>query len=192
MQEERLKQDILDEAERYHGKFLLHDESPDGTMMIQQWEPVTPSSVLTLRDVYDLMIHEGYNVDYQRLPITDEQAPEEQDFTVLLRRMQATHPSQHVIFNCQMGRGRTTTGMIVGVMWRSFLRSVDGIPLERPKLASDQPNSEVDLIRGEFQVIMRLIRVLEGGLERKAHADACIDLCGDMQNLREAIKVCMM
>ena len=45
------------------------------------------------------------------------------------------------------------------------------------------------LLKGEFQVVMRLVRVLENGNECKDHTDACLDLCGTMQNLREAIKV---
>ena len=45
------------------------------------------------------------------------------------------------------------------------------------------------LLRGEFEVVMRLVRVLENGSECKDHTDACLDLCGTMQNLREAIQV---
>ena len=129
----------------------------------------------------------GYNVDYCRLPITDEQAPQEEDFNVLVRRMIGTSLSQHLIFNCQMGRGRTTTGMIVAVMWRSLLQN--SIKISAPIVPMPTSFDEVDLLRGEYQVMMRLVRVLDEGPGIKAHLDNCIDLCGKMQNIREAIKV---
>ena len=34
-------------------------------------------------------------------------------------------PGAQLVFNCQMGRGRTTTGMTVGVMWRSLVGGED-------------------------------------------------------------------
>ena len=52
-----------------------------------------------------------------------------------------------------------------------------------------EPGKDFKLLKGEFQVVMRLVRVLENGNECKDHTDACLDLCGTMQNLREAIKV---
>lgn len=57
---------------------------------------------------------EGYSLEYLRVPVTDEKAPKERDFVVLQRRIWDKPPDTALIFNCQMGRGRTTTGMIIG------------------------------------------------------------------------------
>lgn len=56
---------------------------------------------------------EGYDIDYLRVPVTDEKAPKEQDFAMLLERLWNAPEGAALVFNCQMGRGRTTTGMII-------------------------------------------------------------------------------
>jgi protein-tyrosine phosphatase len=55
------------------------------------------------------------------MPVTDEQSPELKDFDMLIQLLlpeivdAQKHPdaSLSFVFNCQMGRGRTTTGMVV-------------------------------------------------------------------------------
>jgi hypothetical protein len=113
--EQRLKADILQDAAKYDGRVLIHEESDDGRL-VGNWEQVTAETVLTLREVYESVNKRGYVVDYQRIPITDERAPEEKDFNELLKRLKSITAHDHVVFNCQMGRGRTTTGMVVACM----------------------------------------------------------------------------
>jgi hypothetical protein len=48
--------------------------------------------------------------DYTRVPITDEKAPKDSDFELLIRRLWDVPLNAALMFNCQMGRGRTTTG----------------------------------------------------------------------------------
>ena len=50
------------------------------------------------------------------MPITDEKAPKEADFDLLLARCWRAPPGALLFFNCQMGRGRTTTGMAIAAM----------------------------------------------------------------------------
>ena len=52
-------------------------------------------------------------MDYMRVPVTDEKAPKEHDFTLLIQRLWTPPEGAALVFNCQMGRGRTTTGMII-------------------------------------------------------------------------------
>lgn len=47
------------------------------------------------------------------MPVTDEKAPKEKDFALLMRRLWKPPEGAALIFNCQMGRGRTSTGMII-------------------------------------------------------------------------------
>jgi len=59
---------------------------------------------------------------YFRTPITDEQAPSPATLDDLVRALETARdaPSPVLIFNCQMGRGRTTTGLIIGCLWCIF------------------------------------------------------------------------
>ncbi|GJP69891.1 hypothetical protein CLOP_g893 [Closterium sp. NIES-67] len=113
--EARLKKDVLREAARYSNKIMVSDELPDG-QMVDQWEPIGPDSVQTPLEVYQDLQRAGYNVDYERVPVTDEKVPEEQDFDLLVESLSGVDESTAQIFNCQMGRGRTTTGTVVATL----------------------------------------------------------------------------
>ncbi|KAL8232759.1 hypothetical protein R6Q57_002537 [Mikania cordata] len=193
--EDRLKEDILLEAARYGNKILVTDELPDG-QMVDQWEPVTPESVKTPLQVYMELQTKQFLVDYERVPVTDEKSPKEHDFDTLVDRISRADLKTEIIFNCQMGRGRTTTGMVIATLIYFNRIGASGIPRTNSigkvsvcgSNASDNMlNTEEALRRGEYTVIRSLIRVLEGGVEGKRQVDKVIDKCASMQNLREAI-----
>ncbi|KAG8389638.1 hypothetical protein BUALT_Bualt02G0249800 [Buddleja alternifolia] len=112
--EDRLKEDVLIEAARYGNKILVTDELPDG-QMVDQWEPVSHDSVKTPLEVYKELTHH-YLVDYERVPVTDEKSPKEQDFDILVHKISLANLRTEIVFNCQMGRGRTTTGMVIATL----------------------------------------------------------------------------
>ncbi|KAI4378225.1 hypothetical protein MLD38_015734 [Melastoma candidum] len=193
--EERLKKDIMTEAARYGNKILVTDELPDG-QMVDQWEPVSCDSVKTPLEVYLELQTEGYLVDYERVPITDEKAPKEHDFDTLVDKISKADVNTEVVFNCQMGRGRTTTGMVIATLVYLNRIGASGIPRtnsvgrvldSRSNVTDNLPNSEQAIRQGEYAAIRSLIRVLEGGVEGKRQVDKVIDKCASMQNLREAI-----
>ncbi|KAL3531572.1 hypothetical protein ACH5RR_010894 [Cinchona calisaya] len=193
--EDRLKGDILLEASRYGNKILVTDELPDG-QMVDQWEPVTLASVKTPLEVYEELQKQKYLVDYERVPITDEKSPKEQDFDTLVHKISQADIKTEIIFNCQMGRGRTTTGMVIATLVYFNRLGVSAIPRTNSigkvsdcfsSITDNLPNSEEAFLRGEYAVIRSLIRVLEGGVEGKRQVDKVIDKCASMQNLREAI-----
>ena len=72
----------------------------------------------TPREVYDQLQKEGYRVKYYRLPLTDGEAPKESIFDVFYDHVKDVSPNDALIFNCQMGGGRTTTGMVLGCLIR--------------------------------------------------------------------------
>ncbi|KAK6941169.1 hypothetical protein RJ641_030700 [Dillenia turbinata] len=97
-----------------------------------------------------------------------------------------------------MGRGRTTTGMVIATLIYLNRIGASGIPRTTSigkvfnsgyDVADNLPNSEEAIRRGEYAVIRSLLRVLEGGVEGKRQVDKVIDKCSSMQNLREAIAV---
>ncbi|XP_058195962.1 uncharacterized protein LOC131312310 isoform X7 [Rhododendron vialii] len=195
--EARLKEDILLEAARYGNKILVTDELPDG-QMVDQWEPVTHDSVKTPLEVYEELQAKQYLVDYERVPVTDEKSPKEQDFDILVDKISQADINTEITFNCQMGRGRTTTGMVIATLVYLNRIGASGIPRTNSigkvsnsgsSIADNLPNSEEAIRRGEYVVIRSLIRVLEGGVEGKRQVDKVIDKCASMQlqNLREAI-----
>jgi protein-tyrosine phosphatase len=193
--EARLKEDVLQEATKFANKIMVSDELPDG-QMIDQWEPVGPNSIQTPFEVYESLQAEGYCVDYERIPITDEKSPKERDFDSLVQRLSQVELGTKLVFNCQMGRGRTTTGMVIATLIHLRRVGASGLPRSssmgmiheaRDEMLYDVPDTEEALRRGEYTVIRSLVRVLEGGVEGKRQVDKVIDSCSAMQNLREAI-----
>jgi hypothetical protein len=56
-------------------------------------------------------------IDYGRIAITDEQAPMPGALAQLLERIRSGFSQAgDFVFNCQMGRGRTTTGMVAACL----------------------------------------------------------------------------
>ena len=71
-----------------------------------------------------------------RMPIVDEKAPRECDFDNMLSSLRDVGPDTACVFNCQMGKGRTTTGMIVACLVRDVLAG--DLPTYRPLQADKQ------------------------------------------------------
>lgn len=75
---------------------------------------------MTPREVYDSLRGQGYRVDYNRVPLTDGAAPRESMLDTFYEGIRRAGSQNPIIFNCQMGAGRTTTGMVVACLIRSF------------------------------------------------------------------------
>ncbi|KAI8970529.1 inositol hexakisphosphate-domain-containing protein [Pilobolus umbonatus] len=209
--EYRMKLDVIQELREYDGRMLLHDEEAlekGGFNLLPLWETVPIDQVQTPSEIFDSIRAEGYQVDYLRIPITDEQAPIPDVFDQLICRMHDANQDVDVLFNCQMGRGRTTTGMIVasllsmilsndaiGDMTDSFLvesssNSVGGDfdGLYDNQDDNDESHEERERYQnGEYRCILQLVSVLNYGKIAKRLTDQAINMCDHMQNLRKAI-----
>lgn len=138
--------------------------------------------LLTLGEVYDNLKAAGFDLKYVRAPIVDEKAPSEGDFDVITAALVDEPNDTACIFNCQMGKGRTTTGMIIACLVKRFLygagEEVLAAPYEEPK---------------SFKVIDKLIEKLPAAQAAKQILNRIIDLCGEppvgtgLQNLRDCI-----
>jgi len=197
--EQSFKKDILRELSKGDGRILLHDEveeRPGVFSIIPIWEVVSASDILTPRDVFDLVVGEGYQIDYGRVAITDEQAPLPDALGQLLNRVRSgLSKAGDFVFNCQMGRGRTTTGMITACLissttnWESLkneLPAEDDMALGMYD-SMDGPSEEEVYLSGEYKTILQLVGVLSHGKIAKRLTDHAIDLMQDVQNLRRAI-----
>ena len=191
-QERALKADVLHEVEKYEGQLLLHDETEDGNnrfTLTAQWEEnLTPADILTPAEVHENMVNDGYLINYARLPVTDEQAPIPRVFARLEERVEAAleHSEVALAFNCQMGRGRTTSAMVAASLVASILYPPETTALDPAKgaLPPIAPvSNDTFAIReiqdpyqqGEYKIIFQLMSVLQYGKLAKRLADKAID-----------------
>lgn len=198
--EKRLKADVLAEASQYDGSVMVAEED-DQFQIVVDWEPVTDVDIQTPAEVYEELCNDGYNLDYLRVPVTDEKAPDGEDFEILMRKSWDIDEGDAIVFNCQMGRGRTTTGMCIACM--ILLRKAQGylapppvlpqspLPVwwchpEELDIASPKAGAD-DLKNGMFLAVRSMLRALENGRSAKVALDLVLDACAAMQNLREAI-----
>ncbi|KAF8688978.1 Inositol hexakisphosphate, partial [Rhizoctonia solani] len=201
--EVNLKKDIEREMIQFDGRVLLHDEvetQPGSFDITAQWEPVTMQDIMTPRDVFRLVIEEGYKVDYARLAITDEQAPLPDALDQLVHRVEAgLKVAGDLVFNCQMAssaRGRTTTGMVAACLISTIVSCDVTVALENEDESTyatthydsvDGSYEEEAYLRGEYKIILQLVGVLSYGKVAKRVTDKAIDAMADVQNLRKAI-----
>ncbi|KAJ3567855.1 hypothetical protein NP233_g6086 [Leucocoprinus birnbaumii] len=198
--EESFKKDVLREVRAGEGRILLHDEveeRPGVFTIIPIWENVTEDDIMTPRDVFELIKKDGYRIDYGRVAITDEQAPLPAALSQLLDRVQSGFSQAgDFIFNCQMGRGRTTSGMVTACLiastqqWtRQEQQLAEHEPITEAEIYDpiDGPSEEEAYLQGEYKTILQLVGVLSHGKVAKRLTDRSIDLMQDVQNLRKAI-----
>ncbi|KAL5486072.1 hypothetical protein ACEPAI_7116 [Sanghuangporus weigelae] len=201
--EKNLKRDVIREVRANEGRILLHDEveeRPGVFSIVPQWENVTGDDILTPRDVFDLMAKEGFKINYDRIAITDEQAPLPDALFQLLKRVQSglePNGAGDFIFNCQMGRGRTTTGMVSACLVATITAwngAAEDLLVSSEVESDDQlydsldgPSEEEAYLQGEYKTILQLVGVLSHGKTAKTLTDRAIDLMQDVQNLRKAI-----
>lgn len=215
--EKALKQDVIKELQKYHGRILLHDEvinEHTGKFeIIPVWESVKEEDVLTPSEMYKMVRQEGFRVNYARVAVTDEQAPIPAVFHELEERvLQALRMGAASVWNCQMGRGRTTTGMVIAslistvahygeelfesdlsasiVSWSGFIQndnaSEDSYDIDSTKDALNNREDELWL-QGEYRSVLQLVAILRHGKLAKRLTDAAIDRMDAVQNLRKAI-----
>ncbi|KAL0953290.1 hypothetical protein HGRIS_004539 [Hohenbuehelia grisea] len=197
--ENNFKKDVLRELRAGDGRILLHDEveeRPGVFSIIPIWETVSEADIMTPRDVFSLMNKEGYKINYGRVAITDEQAPLPDALWQLVERIrEGMSQAGDFIFNCQMGRGRTTTGMITACLiattigWdtHGVVEAEGQDDADEMYDSMDGPSEEEAYLQGEYKTILQLVGVLSHGKIAKRLADKAIDLMQDVQNLRKAI-----
>merc|ERR1719375_151028 len=146
-----------------------------------------PETSVPMRGAYEWLAEQGgAKAEYYRVPIADETAPEEMDFDQLVAELRgvAAQPGVALVFNCQMGRGRTTTGMVCATIMVHASRGFNDKPPAR------DPAAERNLKRGEFRCILELMALLDKlatdrGAQAKLLADQSIDACAHAQNMVE-------
>merc|ERR1712025_28138 len=199
--EEVKKDRHADEAEKGMVKYYrdTYAEHPEDRENIEYRVHLDrDEDLVTLSGLYEQLKLLDFNLVYDRMPIVDEKAPRECDFDAMVNALKDTAQDTACVFNCQMGKGRTTTGMIVACLVRDVLSGE--MPSHQPLQADKQelPDEEEFLEEqhkfGNFEILEKIYKYIPEALAGKAHLDHVIDLCGTpkeggtgLQNLRECI-----
>lgn len=88
--------------------------------------------VRTLAQVYERLQEDGFKIELVRVPLADSgRAPPLDTWDALVAALKDLDAGTAVVFNCQMGRGRTTLGTIIASLVR---RALDGGEEEKVRL----------------------------------------------------------
>ncbi|RSH87875.1 uncharacterized protein EHS24_000393 [Apiotrichum porosum] len=194
--ESQLKEEVLKEIRLMGGKMLLHDEvetKPGVYDIIPIWEEVSENDVMTPKELYQQVMREDYHVDYFRVAITDEQAPLPATMQTLVQRVvKGLKEGTDFVFNCQMGRGRTTTGMSVASLIATIVKgdmTKEGIADEEDDGIEDDGDVQdsSQFLNGEYKTILQLVTVLSHGKQAKRLTDKIMNQMEGVQNLRKAV-----
>ncbi|XP_063749649.1 paladin isoform X1 [Eleginops maclovinus] len=142
-------------------------------MLEQEKQMKMFKSCLTVQEIFNQHKSSHQGLITKRIPLPDCSAPKEEDFDKLLDAMKSalaedTHSA--FVFNCSNGKGRTTTAMVISVL---TLWHFNGFP----DFGDDEFVSVPDAkyTKGEFEVVMQLVRLLPDGHKMKREVDMALD-----------------
>jgi len=166
--------------------------------------------VETLTNIFSNLKSKNEKVEALRIPLNQDTAPNESCFDQIVGILKSTSASTPIVFNCQAGISRTTTGMVIAAIVKEFqlsseLNEMKGIvpddilealkkkKLGLPGIDTDPLPEKNALVMGEFNVIKALIEKHPEAKFAKAQVDKLIDLASapprgtGVQNIREII-----
>jgi hypothetical protein len=167
----------------------------------------------SLTDVFGALKAKVAKVEALRIPVNQDQAPDEECFDQIVALLKSTSASTPIVFNCQAGISRSTTGMIIASLIKEFqlaseLNHMKGIvpddildalkkkKLGLPGIDVEAPEEKNDMMAGRFEVIRELLEAYnkdDQGKIAKAQVDKLIDLAAPppkgtgVSNIRECI-----
>jgi hypothetical protein len=154
---------------------------------------VYPDKVQTLPELYEspsIVMSNSLieSIKYHRIPIERENAPEHNDVEAIMDLIKGTMDSGKndtaFVFNCQMGKRRTTNVMVwCSLLWQRPNVTAATFPADlKPISESEQPGKN-----GNFAAIREVQKQLEFGLQSKWWVDKAIDDLSSVCNIRDVI-----
>ncbi|KDO20602.1 hypothetical protein SPRG_12958 [Saprolegnia parasitica CBS 223.65] len=194
--EASLKNSLMEQLElRNHAFEYWHEPTPLVNELAV--ETIAPTDVHTLPELMEALQHPTIeSITFHRIPIDRENFPEQDVVETFVDLVQRADMHTAFVFNCQMGRGRTTTAMTVAYLkWSvmqpdSVVEVPDGLPMTRAHRSLTLDPNTIDYALGTFKVILALCETLEQGTHAKAWIDAAIDDCAAVYHLRRVIEEC--
>jgi len=169
------------------------------------------AEVQSLTEVFGGLKAKLNKVEALRIPVNQDQAPDEECFDQIVALLKNTSASTPIVFNCQAGISRSTTGMIIASLIKEFqlaseLNHMKGIvpddildalkkkKLGLPGIDVEAPEQKNAMMAGQFEVILELLDAFgEQAKIAKAQVDKLIDLGAPppkgtgVSNIRECI-----
>uniref|UniRef100_A0AAY3ZXC5 Paladin n=1 Tax=Denticeps clupeoides TaxID=299321 RepID=A0AAY3ZXC5_9TELE len=142
-------------------------------LILQHSYPERLKTLKTLQEIFNQHKSSIQGLEYRRAPLIDCCSPHEQDFDRFLDAMKSTlaeDSTSAFVFNCSNGKGRSTTAMVIATL---TLWHFNGFP----EFADDEIVSVPDAkyTKGEFEVVMQLVRLLPDGHRVKREVDMALD-----------------
>ncbi|MED6109871.1 hypothetical protein PIB30_037528 [Stylosanthes scabra] len=197
--EARLKEDILAEIRHSGGRMLLHREeynpSTNQSDVVGYWENISADDVKTPSEVYSALKDDGYDIVYQRIPLTRERDALASDVDAIQYRKNDSAGSylfvSHTGFGgvayamaiicCRLGAEANYASRVPQPLYGPHICA---LPEENlPSRASD----ETALRMGDYRDILSLTRVLIYGPQSKADVDIVIERCAGAGHIRDDI-----
>merc|ERR1712059_45886 len=135
---------------------------------------------------------------HMRVPICNSAAPLEADFDIICQTLVGSSINTPIIVNDQVGLSRATTGSVIACLFKEFqisasfeglVETVPGVNASLLKMDKYKMDPAKDpLNRGEFPVVLDLIKKLPGGKEAKDECDKVIDKNGTPKTGGNGIK----
>jgi len=148
---------------------------------------VEVKEIKTLASVMEGVKEKFPGLVYIRVPMCHG-AVKEIDFDVIIRNLVGTGFNTPIIINDHIGDARATTGGVIACIFKEFQVSAcyDGLINTVPGVDTDvlkMDKYKVDLnkdpmMRGEFNVVNKLLEVMEGAVPAKKECDKIIDVNG--------------
>ncbi|CAK4112674.1 unnamed protein product [Aphanomyces euteiches] len=189
--ETSLKNSLLERLAQSEYKFEYWHEP---TLLCNELstQVVDPTHVNTLPEVMAGVKHPGIeSLTYHRAPIDRENFPEHDIVDQIVEWISKSDPNTAVVFNCQKGRGRTTTAMTLAyLIWSTPFQ----LRNPAPEISSAQPLRAVsmdpriaDYKQGLYKVILALRDKLANGVRSKEWIDQAIDENALIYHIRHVI-----
>merc|ERR1712193_157388 len=199
-----------EEYKFYQDQYGEHPEDRAAKMELLS-EKMTQISTLTT--IFNGLKEKVEKVQALRIPMEQDKAPQEDVFDQILAALKNTTASTPIVFNCQAGISRTTTGMVIASLIKEFqlaseLNHMKGIvpddildalkkkKLGLPGIDTEAPEVKNAMMAGQFEVTLELMEKYSKDDQAKiakAQVDKLIDLASQppkgtgVKNIRECI-----
>jgi len=162
-------------------------------------------NVNTVSEVFSAAAKKEAKLEYKRIPLNLNNAPNEDTFDQIVRLLKAHGSAVPVIFNCQGGFARSSSAAVIagiikeaqleaefnkmkGIVPDEIIDSLRSKKLQPPVKPRDPKDNA--LMLGEFPVVMNLIKEVPEAQEAKHQVDRLIEAIGPphgVEHVREAI-----
>ncbi|KAK3755838.1 hypothetical protein QZH41_013379 [Actinostola sp. cb2023] len=193
----KIREEIIKLSIEEGGKFYFYNNVENFENEPHVYNISYEEDVCVVDEIYSRQIFMTPFLRFCRVPITATNAPEEQDFDQFINAVKdipqvfntnSSAPLPAMVFNCHVGQGRTTTGMVIGCL---IMCHRSGFPAEaNSQDPSPMDESNPNYEKGEFRLIQQLIKSLPNGLKIKQEVDSVIDICSGMTNIRMEMVEC--